>query len=342
MNKKTAFSLMSKFPEKLMDLYELKMSSLENGESYWFLENEDNKVEIKSSDVDHTRLRQAIEWQKFLSASKKKVVSELAKTKNKQDYADIDGRLYYLIISKNQEEFRPEKIDHLLTAVQSLGILHHFSAGFKLTIMNDKEEMLTPGKIQEGLADLIRYYNRFKQQRSNSDFERIYTENFSFFYDQGQETLERMVMAGYDTRLQKNTQMLINSFSKNNLAIVDESVIFIDLCSWTIGTKTMDLASFLNSYLPLHKWDPALMKQLLDGYEKESGLDQGDRQMLLALLRFPYRFWFYVCQYQHGMRNVPVLTKKLRSYIYESSLRDYCLDTMEGWLWREENENSDR
>lgn len=342
MDKKTVLSHLTKLPQTLSDIYELKMNNLENSEGNWFLENGDSKVEIKSIEGDYARFRQAIEWQRFLSEEKKTIVPELVRTKNKQDYAEIEGRLYFVIIASEKGEFKPENPTHLLKAAKSLGVLHRLSAGFILPIMHGKEEMLTPGKIQEGLADLIRYYNRFKRQRSNSDFERIYTENFSFFYDQGQETLERMVMSGYNIRLQKDRQMLVNSFLKNNLAIVDNSAIFTELGNWTMGTKTMDFALLLNSYLPLYKWDPALMKQLLDCYEKESGLDQEDRQMLLAFLRFPYRFWFYVCQYQQGMRNVSVLTKKLRNYIYESSLRDYCLDQMEGWLWREENENSGR
>lgn len=337
-----ASSLLMELPERVLDSYELKQNILESRFNYWLIESDNNKIEIRRYKGDFFCLQEALKWQKYLALRSNTIVPELIETRDNNDFVDFNGDLFYVTRWVKKDEFKPEDVTHLQYAGIGLGILHRLSNEYKTSQMKSTVEILSPGRIQDGLAHLIKYYNEFKQRRSYSDFERIYLENFSFIYDQGQEALQKIVMAGYGAKLQENTQMLLNSFIKNKLAIVNEKLMFTDLCGWTLGTKTMDLALFINSYLPLHKWNIVLLRQLLDSYEQENGLDQQDRQLLMAQLRFPYRFWFYAYQFDKKLQNVDVLIKKLKLYIYESHMRDSCLDQMESWLWREENENSDR
>lgn len=329
-------------PERVLDSYGLKHNMLGSGLNYWLIENDDKKIEIRRYEGECFNLQEALKWQKYLALRSNTIVPELVETRDNKDFVDFNENLFYATRWVKKDEFKPEDITCLQYAGIGLGILHRLSNEYKMSQIKSTVELLSPSKIQDGLTQLIKYYNEFKQRRSCSDFERIYLENFSFIYDQGQEALQKIVMVGYEAKLQENTQMLLNSFIKNKLAIVNEKLMFTDLCGWTLGTKTMDLSLFINSYLPLHKWDVVLLKQFLYSYEQENGLDQQDRQLLMAQLRFPYRFWFYAYQFDKKLQNIEVLVKKLKLYVSESHMRDSCLDKMESWLWREENENSDR
>jgi hypothetical protein len=221
--------------------------------------------------------------------------------------------------------------------MKSLAQIHCLSCELE-GIATTNDTILWPRIIQERLADLIWFYNRFKEHRKKTDFERIYLEHFSFIYDQGQECLENMIMGGYDVRIKERSQILVNTFLKQNLVVVNNDLVFLDLCKWTLGQEIMDLTLFFNSFLSQHKWDTVLMRKLLYRYEESNSLNHQDRHFLLGLLRFPYRLWLYAYQYYNNIKSVSELTRKLELYIYESYLRDLCLDDMDSWLWGDENE----
>ncbi|PKM89096.1 MAG: hypothetical protein CVU87_06045 [Firmicutes bacterium HGW-Firmicutes-12] len=308
----------------------------------WYIESNDKSIDIRKQEGDSLRLITALEWSKYISGKRKGIVPEIVQTTDKQDYVVIDNSLYYATLHLPNEEFKSDNQTHLLYAINSLAHIHRLSCEFEVKLAVDTETILWPRIIQEKLASLIWCYNRFKEHRKKTDFERIFLENFSFIYDQGQECLENMIMGGYNVRIQERSQILINSFLKQNLAVVNNELIFLDLCRWTLGPVIMDIILFLNSFLSKHKWDVVLFRKLLNTYEEHNSLNQQDKHFLLGLLRFPYRLWLYAYQYNNHVQSVPELTQKLELYMYESYYRDRCLDDMDSWLWGDENEKPNR
>lgn len=319
--------------ELLLSAYHLAPDNIIAREDGWMLECGQRLYVLHSLKGETFRWQTALGWQRSLQEKRKGLVPEVLLSTSGQDHISIEGSTYYLMASGAYEGFLSDNTAHLEAAAKSLASLHALSRDYQATVHT--EDLLGPKMIQNRLASLIWYYKNFKACRQKSEFAGIYTEHFSFIYDQGQESLEKMVLGGYEAAMKERSQILLNSFCPRRLGIAGEEAVFLELDRWTIGLEVMDLALLLNSFLPRYKWDASLTLRLLEGYESSHKLQEQDKHLLLALLRFPYRFWLYAWQYYNRVMSAPELTRKLENYIYESFLRDKCLDGLDNWLWRD-------
>ncbi|MCR4440685.1 MAG: hypothetical protein QHH10_00115 [Peptococcaceae bacterium] len=320
----------------LLKSYGLEVQSYEKRDGLWRVECGQGVFAVREYDGDSDRLGTALAWQHFLAEKGCQGVPKIIRTKDGQNWARVDGKSCYLTGWVDKKEFNPEKGDHLLAAIEQLGHIHRLSRDFSPEKLSGfHNEMPWATVIQGRLSELLAHARHLQAGRLRTDVERVFIENFNQLYQQGQEALQGLVVGGYDAKLRENDQLLVNSFLKHKMGVINEGVVYTDLTRWTLGPPFMDLVLFLNSFLVLHKWDSSLVFRLLETYEKNNALDQEERTLLVLLLRLPWRFWLYVHQYFNHMESPAVLTEKMSSYINEIYWRDRCLDCLDDWVWRE-------
>ncbi|MDX9872002.1 MAG: hypothetical protein RBT41_06260 [Clostridia bacterium] len=333
MEERQGDSSIDEIMEQILAAYSLTADKISRQGDGWWIVSGAKMLEIRRFKGETDRLQTALSWQRHLQKKRRGLVPEVLPAQGGQDYLAVEGHVYYVLVRAEDDSFLSSEPAHLVLAVKSLADLHASSRGYQTA--GHKEALLGPQIIQNRLTSLIWYYKNFRSCRQKSDFAGIYTEYFSFIYDQGQESLQKMVAGGYENKMKERAQILLNTFCPASLAVRGEGVSFLELNKWTIGLEVMDLALFLSSFLPRYKWDAALTLQLLENYEVQNKLAYQEKQLLLAFLRFPYRFWLYAYQYYNRIVSAPELARKLENYIYESYLRDKCLDGLDNWLWRD-------
>ncbi len=255
----------------------------------------------------------------------------LVKTRTGKPYEKVEGKVYYLTHYQKGAFFKGDDISHLRLAALNLARLHGQAGSLSKEKLKPQNTWLTVK--QKRLTELLTYFHYLKQNKVLTDFERLFIEGFNFFYDQGQESLEHMVLAGQEEAF------ILNNLLPENMVLFDNRLVFLDITMGGMGPQVMDFSLLLNSYLPFHRWNFQLTKELICQYHKYNPLDQKARHLLLAQLRFPRRFWLYSYQYFAGQLDSSVLVPKLKKYILECYWRDMCLDQLENWLLGEWDKN---
>lgn|GEM_PF-4248156 len=321
-------------PAELLAQYNINFRSCHKQENAWYVENEHDSYLIYEHQGNTEKLETALKWQDYLTGRGFTGVPKVVENKAGQLYVIVEGRTFFINELPSKVEFNGKKAENLLLAAEGLGRLHETSRGFYIDkVINNKKESW-PKIFQERLTSLLTLFGMLKQERVRNDFERLYVENFDFLYSQGQEALQKMVMAGCGAGHAEHSDrtMLVNSFRSRELAVCDKGVLFLNLREWDTGSKTNDLALFINSYLPLHRWDQGLLRKIMERYRKNNSLNTCENVFLIGQLRFPSRYWLYTYQYLNGLNSIPELTQQFKSYVHDCYWRDRCLDSMESWL----------
>lgn len=319
-------------PSRILTEYNLNPHSWEKNSATWRITSDQGGVIIGLYDGDSGRLDTVLRWQESSALQGSAAVCLPLKTRAGKHTAVWEKSVYYALAKPDGEVFKPGNKNNLLVCAQELGIVHHLTRDF---LAEEPFSFDWPKLIQERLTDLLTYSHWLKRKRAQTDFEHLYLESLDFFYNQGQEAIQHMVLATVGGEMDHRQALLINTFLRQTLLPADEKVYFLDLTRWTKGPRMMDLALFLNSYMPLHQWNLALLLDIMQQYQRDEGLNHQEKHLLVALLRFPSRFWLYARQYFCGDRTPHELAEKLKNYRYECCERDKCLDLFEEQLWKE-------
>lgn len=298
----------------------------------WLIEKDSGTIKVREYSGDLRILKSALEWWSNLREKDCPGIPELVRTNDGGTFVEWEGKVYYALKWPEMASFCGKDPAHLIELVRKLGSLHKHSKGYYKKEMG-RQPIVWHQVIQDRLTQLLSLAQYLKNKRPANDFERLFTESFDFFYEQGQEALQNMVLAGWGTLMEKNQEMILNAFLPHNLGLVEGKLLFLDFTSWQVGPQTTDLTLVLNSYLPQHQWSSELMKDLLREYQEAKPLTESEKHLLLALLRFPNRYWLYAYQYINNLMEIGNLAAKLISYILECQHRDSCLDQMDKWLW---------
>ena len=324
-------------PGQLLTYYELNPCSVKRRGNYWLIDSGKGKYLVAEYHGKTDLLSVVLDWQNHLYTNGCGQVLQIMKAKNGKEYIELEDRVFYIalcpqtLLSLETGIFQGQQVAHLLAAVTALAKFHGYSNGY-LPDAAREINIFWPGIIQDRLTELIVCKQVMNKNKFKTDFERIFLESFDFLYDQGQESLQNMILAGYGSKPELQKSMLINSFLAGDIFVDNDEVIFLNLSKWETGPAVMDLSLFLNSYMPQHRWKKELLCELIEQFTKYKELTGEERHFLLAQLRFPSRYWLYAYQYCNVQEDVREFAEKLKFYRQECYWRDLCLDSIEGWL----------
>lgn len=308
--------------------YNITPQSSEEFKGGWLLKDQKKDLWVFKYSGDRNRLLIALEWQENLAKNKCSVL-KMKRTKGDKLYLENNKEFFFVTEWISGQKFEVQQERHLLSCFKELGKIHKITENYSNVIIQNTRIDWTL-IIQKKLKDLLQYHSFLRGKIKFTDFERFFMEHFDYFYNAGQEAVENMVLLQVDSA---RPHLLVNNFRSTDLLINDNKVVFTNLLKWSKGPKILDLVLLLNSYMPLLKWNSQAFKNILKTYKEETILTKQDEQVLLALLRFPGRFWFYAYQYFVDFVEEKVLSEKFKKYIREYYWRDQCLNTVETWLW---------
>lgn len=326
----TAKPVIEGLPAGVLSALGLEPTGGTNQGDTWLLQTERGKVCLHRKSQGIAELKKRLEWQKFVAERGGCLPLPLV-DKQGEPGVVYNGSLWYGWFQPEGEGFQSREADHLRKVVAALSRIHALSGQYEQQNQLP-QDFDWPLQVQARLTELLFFSRRLAERRWEDDFQRVFMENFDFTYDQGQEAVQKMVLANCTEKCRAHFLNLLGSFRPEDLLISEEKAIFCNPANLQRGPRVLDLAFFLRSYLGEHRWDFNLAKELLECYQEISPLEAPEKYLLLSIMRFPARFWLYMRQYSLGESNVPELTAKLINLVYESRLRDRCLDSLDSLL----------
>lgn len=311
----------------------LTAKEIVNKNGAWQVTTANGDVLIKEYQGELTNLQERLSWYDYLRKNGVWAVPELLHTEEQALIKEAGNSYYYAWHVPQGEPFSGRNADHLVAVVRAMAKLHSKAISFEeKKRATEIVEWQWPIQVQARLRDLLFFAHKMAERRLADDFQKVFLENFDFIYDQGQEAVQKIILANCKDSCQDQFIHLLASFLPEDIIVKENQAILAPNVLWVRGPKVQDLADFLRNYMGLHGWDPQLTYQLIQLYQEHNPLCMVEKFLLLSLMRFPARFWLYSCQYQKQNKSVTELTSKLINLIYEIRLRDHCLDKLDSLL----------
>lgn len=314
----------------LQQEYNKKFQSVRQLYSCWLLEGDGGKYALWDYGTAEKErdLEGALQCLEYLNMHSRNLPRLLKTADNKRSFSK-DGKNFFLSSFPEGQSIEGTNTPDVAFLAARLLEIHEKSRSWTgMTGSRDWRDSVP--NLQRILFDLLQYKIVLEKKRFHTDFELMFLENFDYLYNQGQESLENMTLAGVYSP-QRAAVFLVNSFTPGFIFAGDGYCQFADLHRISFGSRINDLAMFLNSFMPAFGWDIRILVNVINNYKGNQDLSTAERHILIAQLRFPSRFWLYAYQYLHGVVSVP-LENLLKEYIFEWRLRDKALDEVESWL----------
>jgi len=236
--------------------------------------------------------------------------AKFIKTRNRKPYVIKSDGIYYLTDWFGENEVDFKDIKQLRILAEQLAELHNSSQGFINSsmgrIINCKLEKWVEIH-QQRCIDLLNFKNLVEKKINKQDFDYLFLEAVQYYYDQGQQALEFLVISDYLKKLESCKSQggfTYNNYNKNSLRITnDGNIYFIDFLKISREFLIFDIGRLLRKIMPLHKWKVKVAQEVILNYHKNRAISESDKQLLIAYLYFPYNFLVYTNDHYHKQSN---------------------------------------
>ncbi len=218
-------------------------------------------------------------------------------------YFRFDDCFYFLMdwIKGRHCDYFNEK--DAVAVAETLGRLHDASQNIKFDPVPDTRWLLGfwPLHFARRLDQIKAFAREARQKTVPSSFDRLYLRDFSRYYRQGVEALEKLADSNYFELCQ---DLSLRAFCHRDLAyhniLMDGSGIkFLDFDYSLVDLGLHDLADLLLRNLMLLNWNWERARRILAAYTSVVPLDYRAFSVLAAFLHFPHEYWQIGLQYYY-------------------------------------------
>lgn len=217
----------------------------------------------------------------------------------------INGEYYTLAEAVNGRECDFDKREEVIKASKALALIHKASKGYI-----PPENSL----IRDDLGKLPIYFNkrldeikRTKKiaQREKGKFDYLILEYIDYFYDLGEEALEKIYNSRYNEIVEKSRLERIfchHDYTHCNIICGEKetSVINFDFCSFEL--KVYDVANLLRRKMRKCNWDINEATIIIDSYTSVEPISPEEFNIMMIMLQFPQKFWRVINKYYNSRR----------------------------------------
>ena len=191
--------------------------------------------------------------------------------------------------------------------------------------------------LEKHTKELKKAANYMRGKKKKNEFEQIALGAMDDFYREAKEATEYISSQRFDDRFMRaklSCELVHGSFNYHNVFLNAENnetaVTNFERCH--NDCQIADLYQFLRKVMEKHDWNVDVAYRMVDEYDKLRPICDDDLDMLVALLRFPEKFWKIINQYYNaGKAWVPAKNiDKLKLVIRQNQGRRELIDKMCG------------
>ncbi len=190
-------------------------------------------------------------------------------------------------------------------------------------------------ELERRSRELRKIYGFVRKRKQKNEFEILFLNCFSMFYEQAQEAEKRLAQSDYGSlraQVLEKGALCHGNFNQHNVWFVSRNQMFVgnfDKCRYDV--QAADLYQFLRKIMEKQEWNCGGAYRILERYDKERTLDAREKEYLYIRLLYPEKFWKLANQYYTRNKAwIPVKnTEKLQTLIGQQELRNSFLKTLE-------------
>lgn len=162
-------------------------------------------------------------------------------------------------------------------------------------------------EIQRHNRELRKVYSFIRKRKQRNEFEILFLQYYSMFYEQALEAEEWL--SGWDYgKLREEVlgegSLCHGNFNQHNIIFLGRKQVFVsnfDRCRYDV--QLGDLYQFLRKIMEKQDWDTWTGNRILEVYDREKTIHSQGRKYLYARLFYPEKFWKLANQYYNRSKS---------------------------------------
>lgn len=190
-------------------------------------------------------------------------------------------------------------------------------------------------ELERHNRELRKVYSFIRKRKQKNEFEILFLNYFSMFYEQAVEA--QKWLAGYDyenlrSRSLERGCICHGNYNQHNIYFLGRRQVFVgnfDKCRYDV--QLSDLYQFLRKIMEKQDWEEEIGHRILEIYGREKHIDHQEMNYIYARLFYPEKFWKLANQYYNRSKSwIPwKSTGKLEILIQQQNKRNSFLKSLE-------------
>lgn len=245
-----------------------------------------------------------------------------------EPYALVNEDLYTLSEWLEGRECDFHNIEEVKRASKTLAEMHESSKGYDPPENSKLKSDLGrwPSLMTKRVKALDKMRDMVRKKSIKSDFDLIYLKSMDFYKEMGKEALKTMEESDYYQLCmvaEEEKGFCHHDFTYHNIILTEKDETFVidfDYCKREI--RAFDISNYLIKVLKRVEWNFDFAKEILESYNSESKLNEGEYKVIYSYLQFPQRYWRLANRYYYNEVNwgQTTFTSKIESIINEKEL----------------------
>ncbi|HOM02661.1 MAG TPA: CotS family spore coat protein [Acetivibrio sp.] len=296
---------MQDIDKELSRMYDFNIDKIYPLKNYYIIETSEGKKVLKNINCSPERIMFVHGAKEHLYNNGFKNIDRYVCNKAKSPVLSINGELYTVSDAVEGRECDFNSREDVIRASKMLAMLHKASKGYIPPQNSIARDDL--GKLPEYFNKRLEEIKRTKKmaQRERGKFDYLILEYIDYFYELGENALERIHNSMYFDVVKKSREDRLfchHDYTHCNIICKDTetSVINFEYCSFEL--KVYDVANLLRRKMRKCNWDIDEAMVIIDAYTSIEPISKDEFEILKIMLQFPQKFWRVVNRHYNSRR----------------------------------------
>lgn len=313
--------------------YGLKLFHTTRSRTGFICKTDKGYKELKKKNTEENLLIFENEAKEHLTKNGFHNLSHFNKTLENRPFYSFEGNHYVV------EDYIPTQSADLsshqtiLDAASTLAQMHLASRGFSSEIKNSNIGRL-PTLYEKRNLELVRIKKWIGSQSRLSQVDLIVLKNYNYFKEKAEQSLSMLLSSKYNELMEQAKQeksLCHNAYKGDNIRMLDSGSLFVSgfqKCAYDYCM--IDLAEFLRRSMKNEECQTSTLADILEAYHNIRPISTDDRELIFAMLTYPYKF-LKLCNEYYNKRRVYIsnaIIQKLEHCVILSERNDKMIDQL--------------
>lgn len=219
--------------------------------------------------------------------------------------ADSAGTTYTMRQWYMGEECNLRDVASMKKAADNLGILHN--AMKEIYYDNQEQRGLSlPEIFRKRNRELKRVHTYILSKKQKNEFEYLFLQVFSNFYECGLKAESLLLEGIYDELLHeavKHGEVYHGSYNQHNILFNKKGVATTNFDKADFGIQIIDLYQFLRKAMEKNAWNIQDGMAIVEGYTRHIKMEEKRMKLLYILMLYPEKFWKITNHYYNNKKS---------------------------------------
>lgn len=314
--------------------YGLKLLNTTRNRTGFVCKTDRGYKEVKKNNVDENAIIFESQAKEHLARHGFCNLTNFNKTIDNKPFYLFEGNRYVVEDYITTQSIDLSSRDNILEAVRTLAEMHKASCGFHSEIKNTNIGRL-PAIYEKRNNELVRIKKWIGSQSNLSKVDLIVLKNYDYFKRKAAQSFEMLQNSHYNRLMEQAVEVQSfchNAYKGDNIRLMETGNLFVagfQKCAY--DTCIVDLAEFIRRYMKNEDCSINVISDMIEEYNKMKTVTNEDRELLFAMLAYPYKF-LKICNEYYNRRRVYVsdgVVQKLENCVAQSERNDKILNQLQ-------------